>query len=91
MYNNHKKIQTMKKIIVTALFLMSLSFSSTYLLAQGVPPPPPGGHGESTNQGAGEGGGAPVGGGLGILLALGAAYGGRKVYRAWKDQQDHQS
>ncbi|MDA3943784.1 MAG: hypothetical protein PF694_09640 [Bacteroidetes bacterium] len=75
----------MKKIIVTALFLLSISFGASQLSAQ-APPPPPDGHGATGNQDAG--GGAPIGGGLGILLALGAAYGGRKVYRAWKDQQE---
>lgn len=76
----------MKKIIITALFIISLSFTSTELFAQG-PPPPPDGHGESTNQGAGEGGGAPIGGGLGILLALGAAYGGGKIYKNWQQNK----
>lgn len=76
----------MKKILITALFLLSLSFTTSELAAQ-VPPPPPGGHGEGGNQPA-EGGGAPIGGGLGILLALGAAYGGRKVYKVWKDKAE---
>ncbi|MDD4373043.1 MAG: hypothetical protein PHG67_03895 [Bacteroidales bacterium] len=53
---------------------------------QGAPPPPPYGHGGSTNQPAGNT--APIGGGLGILLALGAAYGGRKVYKEWKEQKE---
>ena len=81
----------MKKIIIAALFIISLSFTATDLFAQG-PPPPPSGHGGSGNAPADDpGGGAPIGGGLGILMALGAAYGGRKVYRAWKDQQDNPS
>lgn len=78
----------MKKIIITALFIISLSFTTSELAAQ-VPPPPPSGHGGTGNAPADDpGGGAPIGGGLGVLLALGAAYGGRKVYRAWKDQQE---
>ena len=77
----------MKKIIITALFIISLSFTSADLLAQGAPPPPPGGHGETGNQPA-EGGGAPIGGGLGVLLALGAAYGGRKVYKYYQDKTE---
>ncbi|NQV03170.1 MAG: hypothetical protein HQ542_11015 [Bacteroidia bacterium] len=44
------------------------------------PPPPPANHGQNGNAPAG----APIDGGLGILLALGAAYGGRKVWKAWK-------
>ncbi len=46
------------------------------------PPPPPG------NPGSGGGGGGPVGapidGGLGILIAMGIAYSGRKYYQSWK-------
>jgi len=77
----------MKKIIITALFIISLSFTTSELAAQ--VPPPPSGHGGTGNAPADDpGGGAPIGGGLGVLLALGAAYGGRKVYRAWKDQQE---
>ncbi len=41
------------------------------------PPPPPPDHGLTGNQ---QGGGAPVGGGLFILIALGAGYGARKWY-----------
>jgi len=44
--------------------------------ATGQPPPP--GHGEDEDQPA------PVGGGLTILLAMGAAYGAKKVYDARK-------
>ncbi len=42
----------------------------------GGPPPPPGGHGGQDDAIP-----APVGGGLALLLALGAAYGAGKVYR----------
>ncbi|MDY0078052.1 MAG: hypothetical protein RBR87_12345 [Bacteroidales bacterium] len=79
----------MKKIIIAALFLLSVSFTTSELYAQGggAPPPPPGGHGETGNQPA-EGGSAPIGGGLAILLSLGAAYGGRKVYKVWKDKAE---
>ena len=49
-------------------------------------PKPPGlGHGTNQNQqGQPAGGGAPIDGGLSILLLLGAAYGGSKVYRMKK-------
>jgi hypothetical protein len=55
--------------------LLTINFS----LAQ--PPPPPNG-GETPSQGGNTpvGGGAPIAGGIGILLALGAAYGGKKIY-----------
>ena len=61
---------------VMALPLLSLS---------DVPPPPPGG----TGGGPGGGGtpvGAPIDGGMGILLALGLAYGGKKLYDMRKEK-----
>ena len=39
------------------------------------PPPPPSGHGAGGDQGPA---GAPIDGGLGILVAMGAAYGCKK-------------
>jgi len=75
----------MKKLIIAALFLLSISFTTSELYAQ-APPPPPGGHGEGGNQPAG--GGTPIGGGLVILLTLGAAYGGKKLYKAFKEKEE---
>ena len=70
----------MKNIIKTLFIALLLSFGIS-ALAQ-APPPPPG------NPGGGGGGGGPVGapidGGLGILIAMGAVYGGRKYYQARK-------
>lgn len=59
-----------KSILATlpALFLV------TAAIAQ---PPPPDNHGQDDNQPA-----APIGSGLAILMALGAAYGAKKVYNA---------
>lgn len=60
--------------MATLIFILSF----TTLLAQ-APPSPNGG----SNPGSGNtpvGNGAPIAGGIGILLALGAAYGGKKVY-----------
>ena len=49
------------------------------------PPPPPSEHGRLSNQAAGSNGGnAPIGGGIAILLSLGAAWGGKKVYQAYQ-------
>jgi hypothetical protein len=59
------------------MIVVSLSIGSTALLAQGPPPPPPGDHGGTGNT---TGGNAPIGGGLFILMGLGAAYGGKKLY-----------
>ncbi len=65
----------MKKTIITLLIIIA-SVTTTNLLAQ-VPPPPPPDHGQTGNQ---SGGNAPIGGGLFILIGLGAAYGGKKLY-----------
>lgn len=75
----------MRKLFITILFLLSISFTTPALYAQ-TPPPPPGDHGEGGNQPAG--GGTPIGGGLVILLSLGAAYGGKKLYKAWQDKAE---
>ncbi|MBE0648442.1 MAG: hypothetical protein IH596_11730 [Bacteroidales bacterium] len=61
-----------------------LTALSSTLFAQS-PPPPPGGHGETGNQ---DPRGAPIDGGLGILLALGATYGGYKIYKNRKDKAE---
>ncbi len=73
----------MKKKILKTLAISAFLLIGNGLLAQ-APPPPPADHGEGGNQPAG--GGAPIGSGIGILLALGAAYGGRKLYTAFKEQ-----
>ena len=71
----------MKKIsiIITLLLVFAAGFNS---FAQ-VPPPPPPDHGSTGNQ---TGGNAPIGGGLFILIGLGAAYGGKKLYDKKKDK-----
>jgi len=68
------------KIIITLLIIIA-SVTTTNVFAQ-VPPPPPPGHGQTGNQ---SGGNAPIGGGLFILLGLGAAYGGKKIYKLYKE------
>ncbi len=69
----------MKKQITTILFTIVLTLFAFNGFSQGPPPPPSGaGHGASGNQ---TGGNAPIGGGLFILLGLGAAYGGKKLYK----------
>lgn len=74
-----------KKPFLTALFLLL----GVGAFAQAPPPPPGGGHGGSGNQPAGPGGGgAPIGSGLAILLSLGAAYGGSKIFRHWKSNSE---
>lgn len=73
----------LKKPLLAALFF----FLGLGAFAQGGPPPPPG---EVSGGDVPMGGGAPIGGGLAILLSLGAAYGGRKVYQYWKSNNDEE-
>lgn len=74
-----------KNIIKTIIFSFVLSF---LLLTQNAytqaPDPPSGGHGQDGNRPAG--GEAPIGGGLLILLGLGAGYGVKKLYD-WKKKK----
>lgn len=73
------KTDSIKYFVLGLLLILTVS-----VFAQGGPPPPP-----DNTHGSGNdfsyGGGAPIGSGIGILLALGAAYGGRKLYRYYKD------
>ena len=63
-------------------FVLLFSGMTTFALAQGGPPPPPGGGGtdDTRNENNQVGGGAPIGAGIFLLLTMGAAYAGRKVY-----------
>jgi len=73
-------MKKMKKLI-TILSITICLIAPISLLSQDVPPPPPaGGHGESGNQESG----APIGGGLFILLGLGGIYGGYKRIKDYK-------
>lgn len=65
------KIKISLVLLVAGLMITGITFG------QDPPPPPPPGHGAGGNV---PGGGAPIGGGLLILVALGAAYGGKKVW-----------
>ena len=62
------------KITTIALLFFVLPLIS---LGENVPPPPDN-HGESGDQE--RGGTAPIGGGIAMLLTMGAAYGGKKYY-----------
>lgn len=72
------------KLLLVLILLMTLNCS---IYGQSVPPPPPdGGHGATGNQAPGdEGGTAPVGSGVAILIGLGAAYAGKKVYNTYNN------
>ena len=67
-------MKLIKIIITTAIFIFAINALS---VQAGSPPPPPPGHSTTGNV---PGGGAPIGSGVVILLVLGAAYGGKKVY-----------
>ena len=62
------------KIILAGVFLLFLSLG---VMAQ-IPPDPPGDHGSDQDQEPG--GAAPIGAGTLLLIGLGAAYGGKRVY-----------
>jgi hypothetical protein len=74
----------MKKFVLKTTFILTLALMASTAYTQ-PPPPPAGGHGAGGNQPAGDG--APIGSGIAILLSLGAAYGGRKVYKAWQEKE----
>ncbi len=75
----------MKKKILNTLAITAFLLIGNGLLAQ-APPPPPADHGEGGNQPAG--GSGSLTGGIGILMALGAAYGGRKLYKAFQSEDE---
>jgi len=72
----------MKKLLAIAALAL---FFALPMITIADPPPPPG------QTGGGPGGGptpvgAPIDGGLGILIALGIGYGGLKIYRLYKER-----
>lgn len=67
------------RIVLTMVFSLVLLSHSILLADPPDPPPPPSTHGQNGNGPAG----APIDGGLGILLALGAVYGGRKAWNGY--------
>jgi len=78
------KIKNMFLKTLSILFLVLLTHS---LQADTPPPTPPGAHGQAGNQAPEAGGGAPIDGGVTILLVLGAVYGTKKIFAVKKDQE----
>jgi hypothetical protein len=77
----------MKNSIKILFFIITFVFIANNGFTQAPPPPPTGaGHGATGNQ---NGGSAPVGGGMFILLGLGIAYGGRKIYRLFANNENN--
>lgn len=66
----------MKKINIRPLLVFFISLCA-FLHLEAQPPNPPG---DPSAGGDPVGGSAPIGSGLGILLAMGAAYAGKKVW-----------
>ena len=70
-----------QKLIFVTLLIGCLFAFAPPLLAQ-EPPPPPASHGQSGNQE-----GAPIGGGLFILLGMAGVYGGYKGYKLYREKK----
>ena len=69
-------MKSLKKLIAAAILIFAFSALSAQT------PPPPNGNGSNPidNGNTPVGGGAPIGGGLIIMMALGMGYGTKKVY-----------
>ena len=77
-------MKTLRKLLLTLAFLFTSMFMLNTFADEPLdnPPPPPGG-------GPGGGGnGAPIDGGLGILMALGAGYGSFRLYKSRKAEKE---
>jgi hypothetical protein len=73
------------RLAITLLIIVLMIINPLTASAQnGSPPPPPGEHSQTGNQPPG--GGTPIGSGLLIMLALGAAYGGNKLRNIRKNK-----
>jgi len=67
------------KIILTSFF-----FVLSFVVTAQTEPPDPGDNEENSSEALG-GTAAPIGGGIFILMALGAAYAGKKGYTLYKE------
>jgi hypothetical protein len=72
------------KIVLLTVFFITFTVALNNVLAQPMPPDDPSVGGVN----APVGGYAPVGSGLVILMALGAAYGSKKIYNARKKLEE---
>jgi len=77
----------MKKKIFSTMMIAALLMFPLFIIAQTKDPgDPPGGGGDPG--GTPIGGGAPIGSGLVILLTMGAAYGGKKLYTLYTEDKE---
>ena len=77
-------MKTKVKLIVLGCGFMMMTAFPAYSDGPDAPPPPSE-HGAGGNQGPA---GAPIDGGLGILLVMGAVYGGKKIIQSRKVSGD---
>jgi hypothetical protein len=80
---NIKKYNYMKSFIKVFVISAFLSAAPLFLSAQYLPTHPNGGN-EPSPTNTPVGGGAPIDGGLSVLLLLGAAYGTKKIFKQQK-------
>ncbi len=75
--------KTIKILVISALF-----FLAPFVLLAQTPPHPNGGNAPNSggNTNTPVGGGAPIGSGLVMLIAMGVAYGAKKVYNLSKEE-----
>lgn len=74
-----------RNITLILLLLLGSATINNVLAEDPAPPPPPGAHGASGDQ---PGNGAPIDGGLSVLLVLGAAYGAKKIHTVRKKKEE---
>ena len=77
-------MKNLKNIILSLVFV----FAASYSMAQSGPSDPPGGGAGSQSGNPPVGGNAHIGGGLCILLTIGLAYGGRKLYSLMSEKEE---
>jgi len=70
-------MKALKNIIIISSFFMLIILPFSI---QADPPGMPGAHGESGDQEP-AGGGAPIGGGIGMVIAMSLAYLGKRTYQ----------
>ncbi len=76
----------MKTFIYSFFITLMLLFSASVFSQPGNPPPPLNGGNAPGPGNTPVGGGAPIGSGIAVLLCLSAAYGGKKVYKLYKNK-----
>lgn len=80
-------MEIMKKRLIKFALLSMFFVAGQNLLVHSQPPPPPG-EGVHNQQGdIPEGGTAPIGSGVVLLIGLAAAYGGKKIYNMSSEKE----